>query len=61
VGGDILGLVTLGLLRKVTEQAGKQHPSMPSASAPASRFSALLDFLSRLPSIINSGVEVKAR
>jgi hypothetical protein len=43
VGGATLGLVVLGSIRKQLEQspgeqASKQHPSMASASAPASRF-----------------------
>jgi hypothetical protein len=38
VGGAIPGLVVLGSIRKQAEQASKQHLSMASASAPASRF-----------------------
>jgi hypothetical protein len=37
VGGAISGLVVLGSIRKQVEQArGSKHPSMASASAPAS-------------------------
>ena len=36
VGGAIPGLVVLGSIRKQAEQASKKHPSMASASAPAS-------------------------
>jgi hypothetical protein len=39
VGGAIPGLVILGSIRKQAEQgkqASKEHPSMASASAPAS-------------------------
>ena len=49
VGGAISGLVVLGSIRKQAEQVSKQHPSMASASAPASKFlpcvSSCLDFL----------------
>ena len=53
VGGAIAGLAVLGSIRKQAEQnreqASKQHASMASASAPASRFwpclSSCLDFL----------------
>lgn len=38
VGGAIPGLVVLGSIRKQTEQAILQHPSMASASVPGSRF-----------------------
>jgi len=38
VGGAIPGLEVLVSKRKQDEQASKQHPSMASASAPASRF-----------------------
>ena len=38
VGGAIPGLVVLGSIRKKqAKQASKEHPSMASASAPASR------------------------
>jgi hypothetical protein len=36
VDGTISGLVVLGHIRKQAEQASKEHPSMASASAPAS-------------------------
>ena len=36
VGGTISGLVVLGSIREQAEQASKEHPSMVSASAPAS-------------------------
>jgi hypothetical protein len=36
VGGAIPGLVDLGSIREQAEQASKKHPSMASASAPAS-------------------------
>jgi hypothetical protein len=36
VGGAIPGLVVLGSIREQAEQASKEHPSMASASAPAS-------------------------
>jgi hypothetical protein len=36
VGGAIPGLVVLGSIREQAKQAGKKHPSMASASAPAS-------------------------
>jgi hypothetical protein len=36
VGGTISGLVILGSIREQAEQASKEHPSMASASAPAS-------------------------
>ena len=42
VGGAIPGLVVLGSIRRETEKASKQHPSMASASAPASRILAYL-------------------
>jgi hypothetical protein len=35
VGGTISGLVVLGFIREQAAQAGKEHPSMASASAPA--------------------------
>ena len=38
MGGAISELVVLESIRKQAEQARKQHPSMASASAPASRF-----------------------
>jgi hypothetical protein len=38
MGGAIPRLVVLRPIRKQTEQASKQHCSMISASAPASRF-----------------------
>jgi hypothetical protein len=38
VSGAIPGLVVMGFYRKPAEQASKQHPSMASASVPASRF-----------------------
>ena len=56
VDGDIPGLVVLGSLKKAgcvsyNEQASKEHPSMVSASAPASKFlpclSSCPDFLQR--------------
>ena len=37
VGGAVPGLVALGSIRKPSEQARKQHSSMASVSAPASR------------------------
>jgi hypothetical protein len=36
VGGAIPGLVVLSSIREQAEQASKKHPSMASASAPAS-------------------------
>jgi hypothetical protein len=36
VGGTISGQVVLGSIRKQAVQARKEHPSMASASAPAS-------------------------
>ena len=36
VGGTTFGLVLLGSIREQAEQASKKHPSMASASAPAS-------------------------
>ena len=36
MGGAIPELVVLGSIRKQAEQVSKQHPSMASASAPAS-------------------------
>jgi hypothetical protein len=36
VGGAIPELVVLGSIRKQAEQASKEHPSMASASVPAS-------------------------
>ena len=36
VGGAISGLVVLGSIREQAEQASEEHPSMASASAPAS-------------------------
>jgi hypothetical protein len=38
VCGAIPGLVVLGPIKKQAEKASKQHPSMASAPAPASRF-----------------------
>ena len=57
MGGAIPGLVVLGSIRKQAEEAmgkvSKQHPSMASASSPASRFQPCLtscfDFLQQLP------------
>lgn len=43
--GAIPGLVVLDTVRKQAEQASKQHPSIASASAPASD-PALCEFLS---------------
>jgi hypothetical protein len=37
VGGTISGLVVLSSVREQGKQASKEHPSMASASAPASR------------------------
>jgi hypothetical protein len=54
----MLGLVVLDYIRRETEQASKQHPSMASASAPASRILPLFHFPSWLPSIMNSNMEV---
>lgn len=49
VSGTILGLAILGPIRKQAEQAHKQHPSIASASAPASKllpcFFSCSDFL----------------
>ena len=36
MGGTTFGLVLLGSIREQAEQASKKHPSMTSASAPAS-------------------------
>jgi hypothetical protein len=36
VGGATSGLVVLGSIREQAEQASKEHPSMDSASTPAS-------------------------
>jgi hypothetical protein len=36
VGGPMSGLAVLGSIREQAEQASKEHPSMASASAPAS-------------------------
>jgi hypothetical protein len=36
VGGTISGLVVLGSIREQAEQASEKHPSMASATAPAS-------------------------
>jgi hypothetical protein len=47
--GPFPGLVVLGSIRKQAEQASKQHSSMVSASAPASRF---LPCLSSCPDIL---------
>ena len=38
MSGVIPGLVVLGSIREQAEQVSKQHPSMASASAPASKF-----------------------
>jgi hypothetical protein len=38
VGGATSGLVVVGSIRNQAEQAIKQHPSLASASAPASGF-----------------------
>ena len=38
MGGANPGLVVLSSTGKQAEQASKQHPSMASASAPASKF-----------------------
>jgi hypothetical protein len=35
IDGTISGLAVLGSIRKQTEQASNEHPSMASASAPA--------------------------
>jgi hypothetical protein len=40
--GPLLGLIVLGSIAKQAEQASKQHPSMASVSAPASRFQTCL-------------------
>jgi hypothetical protein len=49
VDGAIPGLTVLGSIRKKTELAGKQHPSMASASALASR---ILRCLSSCPDVL---------
>ena len=49
VGGTISGLVVLGSIREQAEQASKEHPSMASASAPASKF---LPFLNSCPNVL---------
>jgi hypothetical protein len=47
-----------GFIQKQAEQASKQAPSMSSASAPASRFFSLLEFLSWIALVMNSNVGV---
>ena len=42
VGEATAGWIILGSVRKQAEQASKQHPSMASVSAPASRFQTCL-------------------
>lgn len=60
--GAIPELVILGSiesrLAKPWEQVSKQHPSMATASAPASRFFTLFEPLSWLPLVMNSNMEV---
>ena len=63
--GAIPRLMVLGSRSKQAEQAmgkqaSKQHPSMASAAAPASRFLLLFEFLLWLPLVMNSNVEVEA-
>ena len=44
VGGTISGLVVLGSIREQAGQASKEHLSMASASAPASKFLPCVSF-----------------
>ena len=62
MGGVIPGLLA-GFCKKVGqgshgEQVSKQHSSTASVGAPASRFLAMLEFLSSLPFVVNRNVEV---